>query len=732
MGKRPVCLLCLLLMAAMCFCHFLGIPLLGGNPLPGKVQEWILAHPDAMIFGEVQRCTDTEISQSIYLKNAYLIHQSEKISIENIRVFTKEKQKVPVGTVLWVSGKLEPVQEPRNPGEFHSPRYYACDHIWYFLKEGVIQKKSRTYWKLGEQLAVFRERMSALLTEGAKEGAPVFQAMVLGDRSQLLEETKDQYQMGGIVHILAISGLHISLLGMGLFQLLNKTGMGLVPAGLLSLTLLFLYGMMTGGSVSAMRAVTMFLLSVGARLLGRCYDMVTALALSAIFLLLDAPANLLGSSFWLSFGAVLGIGVISPIFLEILGGKGKVTRGLVNSLGVQLVTLPAVLYSYGEISVAGIFLNLFVLPTVGVVLLSGVCGCLLGLVFPGVAALAFLPGRALLWIYQFLCVLAGKFSFCTWVAGQPALWQMAGYLLFLGAALWMGKRGTRYGKVFFVTLLITGILVIGFRPGGTFSITCLDVGQGDGIVMETPGRHHLLIDGGSSNKSKLCRYQLLPYLKSQGIRCLDGVFISHTDEDHISGVRELLHQIENGLTAIEIKLLVLPELKEKPKAYQELEQLAKNAGVPVETAVRGDSFLLDGVRLLVLSPKEGSPGKDVNEEAMVFLAEYQDFSGLFTGDIGEETEKELLPFLENVDFLKVGHHGSGYSSCEEFLERIAPDLAVISCSVSNRYGHPSKETVERLKAAGAQVEFTMKNGAICIKVQNGGMKVERFLTETQL
>ena len=732
MGKRPVCLLCLLLMAAMCFCHFLGIPLLGGNPLPGKVQEWILAHPDAMIFGEVQRCTDTEISQSIYLKNAYLIHQSEKISIENIRVFTKEKQKVPVGTVLWVAGKLEPVQEPRNPGEFHSPRYYACDHIWYFLKEGVIQKKSRTYWKLGEQLAVFRERMSAILTEGAKEGAPVFQAMVLGDRSQLPEETKDQYQMGGIVHILAISGLHISLLGMGLFQLLNKTGMGLVPAGLLSLILLFLYGMMTGGSVSAMRAVTMFLLSVGARLLGRCYDMVTALALSAIFLLLDAPANLLGSSFWLSFGAVLGIGVISPIFLEILGGKGKVTRGLVNSLGVQLVTLPAVLYSYGEISVAGIFLNLFVLPTVGVVLLSGVCGCLLGLVFPGVAALAFLPGRALLWIYQFLCVLAGKFSFCTWVAGQPALWQMAGYLLFLGAALWMGKRGTRYGKVFFVTLLITGILVIGFRPGGIFSITCLDVGQGDGIVMETPGRHHLLIDGGSSNKSKLCRYQLLPYLKSQGIRCLDGVFISHTDEDHISGVRELLHQIENGLTAIEIKLLVLPELKEKPKAYQELEQLAKNAGVPVETAVRGDSFLLDGVRLLVLSPKEGSPGKDVNEEAMVFLAEYQDFSGLFTGDIGEETEKELLPFLENVDFLKVGHHGSGYSSCEEFLERIAPDLAVISCSVSNRYGHPSKETVERLKAAGAQVEFTMKNGAICIKVQNGGMKVERFLTETQL
>lgn len=481
-----------------------------------------------------------------------------------------------------------------------------------------------------------------------------------------------------------------------------------------------------------MRAVTMFLLAVGARLLGRCYDMVTALAAAAIGLLLDAPANLLGSGFWLSFGAVLGIGVISPVFLEITQAKKKGTKALLSSLCVQLVTLPAVLYFYGEVSIVGLFLNLFVLPTVGVVLLSGVCGCLLGLLFPEMAALVFLPGRLLLWIYGWLCSMAGKLPFCTWVAGQPSLWQMAVYIALLAAALWAGKKGKLHGRAWFVCFLMVGILVIGYRPLGDFSVTCLDVGQGDGIVVETPGRHHFLIDGGSSNKAKLCRYQLLPYLKNQGIRCLDAILISHTDEDHISGVKELLRQMAKGLTSIEAELLVLPKLTEKTEAYRELEHLAEAAEVPVQTAVRGDRFVLDGVKLRVLSPKEGSPGKDVNEEAMVVLAEYQDFSGLFTGDIGEETEKELLPFLGKVDFLKVGHHGSAYSSCQEFLEQTAPTVAIISCSDSNRYGHPSQEAVKRLKRAGAQVEFTMKSGAIRLSVRKGKMQVERFLEETQL
>lgn len=283
MIRRPVCLACLLLAAAIFLADRMGFPLVRGNPLPGSVQAWIETHPDAVVCGETVRCAKTEFSQSVYLKNTYLIYKSEKVSIENVRVFLNENETVPVGAVLLVSGKLERVGAPRNPGEFDSRQYYAADRIYYFMKDGEIRGRSAGYSAAGQLLSDIRERFRTVLSRTAGRSAPVFEAMVLGEKGDLEEDIKIRYQMAGIIHILAISGLHISLLGMGLFRLLNKTGMGIWAAGILSLAVMLAYGMMTGGSISTMRAVCMFLLSIGAKLTGRCYDMLTALALAAFF-----------------------------------------------------------------------------------------------------------------------------------------------------------------------------------------------------------------------------------------------------------------------------------------------------------------------------------------------------------------------------------------------------------------------------------------------------------------
>lgn len=168
--------------------------------------------------------------------------------------------------------------------------------------------------------------------------------------------------MAGIIHILAISGLHISLLGVGLYNLLKRAGLGIWPAGLISLVVMLQYGLMTGGSVSTMRAVCMFLLSAGAKIAGRIYDLPTALAASAILILVESPGYLLDGGFLMSFGAVLGIGVVFPAVLEIWNVEGKILRALFGSVVVQLTTLPIVLWFYGEVSVVGIFLNLLVRP----------------------------------------------------------------------------------------------------------------------------------------------------------------------------------------------------------------------------------------------------------------------------------------------------------------------------------------------------------------------------------
>lgn len=757
-----MCLVCLLLMLALCLADGLGISFIRGNPLPNSLQAWIAEHPEAVICGEVQQCAETEFSQSIYLKNVCLLDSSgsgqisanpistkdfsKKISIENVRVFLKKEKgnldKIPAGTLLMVSGRLVRVPETRNPGEFDSRQYYACRHIYYFMKDGVILEKSRSYSGYLQTLLDVREHLAGIFQQAAGTDAPVFEAMVLGEKSGLEEETKMCYQMAGIVHVLAISGMHISLLGVGLNRLLKKAGLGIFLSGMISVTVMLQYGMMTGGSVSAMRAVCMFLMAVGAELLGRCYDGMTALAVSAILLLLHSPANLYSSGFLLSFGAVPGLGIAAPVMCRLAGSKKKLLNMLLSSLAVQLMTLPVMLWFYGEVSLAGIVLNLAVLPTVGAVLASGVLGCLVGLISLEGAGMILMPGRTLLFLYERLCMLAGSFSWCTWIGGKPELWRIGVYYVLLFLALLFGKRiiekrkdenrkkaADRIGIPVTALLVGVGICVLGWHSREGLSITCLDVGQGDGIVMETAEGCCFLIDGGSSNKEGVGRYQILPYLKSRGISRLDAIMVSHTDEDHISGIRELLTFMGEGLTGISADRLVLPEWKEKKEAYMELEELARKAGVEVRKGKQGDVLQAGKLLIRILSPEQDSLGEDVNEEGMVLEVQYGSFRGLLTGDIGEKTEEKLLPLLSDADFLKVAHHGSRYSSGEKFLEVIRPEAGIISCSSSNTYGHPSPDAVERLENSGCSLYYTMKSGAVTCITNGTGYTIEEWITE---
>lgn len=464
----------------------MGIPIVSGNLLPETVQLWIEKHPQATVCGTIYWSEDTEYSQVIYLKHSYLIYKSEKIPIENVKVYMREREEVPAGAVLVVSGNLEETEGARNPGGFDAKSYYACKHIYYLMKSAAIKNVSEEYSRYREGLAGIRRSLSKILKEIAGDDAAIFQAMIVGEKGELEQEIKNLYQIGGIIHILAISGLHISMLGMGIYGLLKRFGLGLKVSGLLALCLMIQYGMMTGSGVSTLRAVCMFVLNVGAQILGRVYDMPTALSLAAVLVLMESPAYLYSSSFQLSFGAVIGIGIVMPMVQELLEIKGKWTRGFFSSLVVQLVTLPIVLWTYGEISLAGIFLNLLVLPTVNVVLASGVAGCVIaggmnivncmfdgssgmsGSVFEStmggedvlvgangmvtilgvkLAKISVLPGRFFLGIYERLCSFVSEFSWLTWIAGAPELWEIVLYYGILGGALFMGNVVKRRGEI---------------------------------------------------------------------------------------------------------------------------------------------------------------------------------------------------------------------------------------------------------------------------------------------
>lgn len=724
MKRRPVCLVCLFLMLCLYVTDLVGISMINGNPLPVSVQKYISEHPKLTVSGEVQECQAEEYSLSVYLKQVCLTVGSEQIPIENIKVYLNKEEQIRIGMFLRVCGKLEEIPGPRNPGEFDSKQYYACRKIYYQMKEGEVCDKSIGYSYFGQFLQEIRQKAETILDEAAGAYAGIFQAMILGERGNLDAETKMQYQMAGIMHILAISGLHISFVGMGFFRLLKKAGAGNGVAGAVAAFLIYAYGIVTGGSVSAMRAVGMFLVLVGAGIAGRSYDLLSAMALSAIVLLLDAPAYLYNVSFLLSFGAVIGIGALTPEICSLLNLKKRTAKSLAGSVIVWLITLPIALHAYGEVSLAGVILNLLVLPTSGIVLASGIFALPVGIFVIEIAKRVVFPGKCVLFLYEKLCEVVGWIPHSTWIAGSPQLWQCAVYYVMLGVAF----AGVKWGKkAASVALVIFAVVFLGYHSRNGLAITCLDIGQGDCCVLKMPGGENFLIDGGSSNKKNTAVYQILPYLKNQGIAILDGIFVSHTDQDHISGIEELLELCAQKLTTVRVKNLILPDWDTTGGEYEKLKMLAEQTGIRVQTVREGNLLKTKEAQIEILAPENGADGSDTNEDGMVMKVHFGKFRGLFTGDIGAETEKKLLDSMEDVDFLKVAHHGSKYSTCQGFLDVVSPEIAVISCSAKNTYGHPSADTIKKLEDCGAQVEYTMKNGAITVRTDGEGIWLDRFI-----
>lgn len=216
MRRRPVCILCMLLVVFLCVTDWLGFSLIRGNPLPQSVQTWIRKHPESTICGEVVKCRENEDFQSVYLRNTYLIYNSEKVSIDNIKVYLKQKKnhsgnsdvdKLLAGSLVLVSGKLEEVQSPTNPGEFDSKAYYGCQRIYYVMKKGKIKKQSQSHSAYGQFLIDMQQKFAGILEKTCGMEAGAFEAIVLGDKTNLDPELKMRYQMAGIIHILAISGV---------------------------------------------------------------------------------------------------------------------------------------------------------------------------------------------------------------------------------------------------------------------------------------------------------------------------------------------------------------------------------------------------------------------------------------------------------------------------------------------------------------------------------------------
>lgn len=692
----------------------------------------------------------------IYLKKSILIRSgsTKNYPIRNIKCTGKEEKinSLREGMHVRLEGMLVLPELPCNPGQFNRRIYESGKKIDFYLENPTVLEVKEQRSGVREVVEIWKTEMMNRCEKIYPDAeAGILEAMLFGEKRELSGDIKELYQAAGISHVLVISGLHISLLALSVAGILRRLGFPMPVWVILSVGVLAGYGILIGQPTTAVRALLMFFVLQGARLLGRSYDLLSALAFAGILMLLDNPDLILDGGCRLSFCAVIGVGWYvsekNKIFRSIgekekrknrgKGGKGSNAGAILENIRagwyLWLFTLPVMLDTFYQVSVMGILWNLVAIPLLPVIIASGGLGVVLAGWNIFLGSLAGSPAYGMLQLYQEIGNISEKLPVGMWTPGQPSKPVIAGYYLVIFLLVLVEKQLIKREKRWkirkiFPRMELCSMLLLLLLMAHPWQqrekITFLDVGQGDASLLQSGGQT-LLLDGGSTSQKNVGTYVILPYIKQQGISCLEAVVLTHTDQDHINGVTEVLEEGKKGW--LTVKNLMYPYWMEGTEQGKQLKKLAEEAGAACRKIRAGDRLTIGKAEAVVLYPKEQEKIAEPNAGSLVLFWKWEGVRAMFTGDLPEEKERELLQNLPACEILQVGHHGSATSTCREFLEQVQPSLAVISCAMKNRYGHPSPDTVDRLKKTGCEIRYTMKSGAITIRKRRREVLVTEYL-----
>ena len=514
----------------------------------------------------------------------------------------------------------------------------------------------------------------------------------------------------------------------------------------------------------------MLVLIIIADVYGRTFDILTGLSAASILILGRNPYTVYSMSYIMSFLAIIGISQLYPVLMpdekainSRMDNTGKIVKksivyiinALLCSIAVTLATLPAVLYSYNSVFMTSIFINCIVIPLMPVVMITGIITAFAGFISLKLAYFTAGAGNYVLDFYDFVCERNSRLRQFRIITGQPLARIIIVYSVLMIIFIIINKPSFKYNfknyckmhslvnkaiNNIIAVMLVVLVLNMHYKPYNGLQINMLDVGQGDSIYVSASGRHNFLFDGGSTDIKSAGQYRVYPALRAMGCKYIDSIFISHTDNDHISAVMELIKMCNDTFS---IGSIVMPDIKGKEniEAYMKLVDMADKAGINVCYAVRGYTFTVGELDIKCIHPCAGYDYEDSNDYSAVYCISYKKFSMLMTGDAESRAEDCLINDINkeraaNVDIkdelsditvLKVGHHGSKYATSDKLLKTIKPQYALISCGINNRYGHPHSETLERLEDNNCKVYVTNTLGEIIIRTDGYKMSVHQYL-----
>ncbi len=732
--------------------------MLMSNEITTRNHIYDLKENTIIVQGKIYKIENTAFGTNIYLKGVEVENGEKSVSVKRIFVNTEKIPNVKIGNIIKVRGKLRQFEEAANKGNFDSRKYYLSLGFYGKIEAGTIEIINSDYSGIRQELHELRMEIIERLEKLCSDNNGIFSiinnkngiigAIILGDKTDLDSDIKELYSVSGIAHILAISGLHISFIGMAIYRLLRRRFRFLFSAAV-SIPVVLSFGIMSGFGISTIRAIIMFILKIIGEVLGRKYDAITAISLAGLVLLAQNPFVVCNSGFQMSFGAIIAIVLILPIVEEILNRDNKIIKVLSANFTISLVMNPILAWNYYELPTFSFLLNIVVVPLMSVVIVSSIVGIFCSCIMFGFGKVVIFPGCGILELYTFLCNIINKSSVASIVVGQPKVTIIIVYYAILLVVLFGLKnirtKYTRAEKERNIIKKETGLVlekkakkerrikgqnvklrlacIVGFLllncliyyiPNPGFYITFINVGQGDGILIHGDNGTKVMVDGGSTSEKQVAKNCIVPYLKAEGIGTIDYSIITHTDKDHISGILEILEN--NNSNRIRIKNLVMPDINMKDDTYNELIEKAKLKKINVLYIKKGDTLSLGKTIIKCIYPETTTTASDKNDYCTVLSVKNKTSKILLTGDISKEIEEKIKDDIEeNYTVLKVAHHGSNYSSSEKFLKKVNPKYSIISVGKNNSYGHPGNETMERLRKQGGVIYRTDEKGGITIR-----------------
>ncbi|MBQ4347079.1 MAG: DNA internalization-related competence protein ComEC/Rec2 [Firmicutes bacterium] len=690
--------------------------------------------------------------------NLYITLRAEEILDSEGKAFSDAKgmklllitedMDIPFDSVVSAEGRLRLFEPAGVPGDFDESLYYGARGYDLKMYPDSIEY-SQGERSFGYYIHNFRERMVEVYSSVLPEReAGILSAMITGYRAAVPEDIKELYAEAGVSHILAISGLHISAFGVGLYLLLRKIlRFSMKQGSAVAIAALIFYAIFTGGSVSTLRATIMACVPLAGVFFGREADGANSLGLAALILLIINPLNLFDAGFLLSFSSVAGI----FITVNMLGFRERENKRreerkakkekqslsekfiyallqlLAMTLGAALFSYPIAAVYYNYVPVWGLLINLAVVPLMTIVVGLGLLSGIVGLFFVPIGSVLIFPVYLILRFYEFLIVSFSAVGLTGINVASPSVKFLAAYYAALLQSFFFKRKLWRIfvyaGTLVCIVLAVNANPVISVRD----SVTFLDVGQGDAAVIETSEGRCYFVDGGGysyvTGDKNVGSYVLAPYLRHRGISRVDGIFISHLDADHALGAIELLE-----LVRVEaVWVAKNAALDDENGLCAELIAALEKSGTPLYILERGEEIDLGGSVMKCLYPPDDWRLRDSNSGSMVLMYENEDINVLFTGDLEFESEYELMELGDELsaDVLKVAHHGSKYSGSTEFLEAVDASVAVISAGKNNSYGHPHKETLERL--ADSDIYITSEHGTITVYTDKSEPEIRTML-----